>query len=231
MKACGFKYLALDIFNADDTILFDLNLQDPGPELAGQFDLVTNFGTTEHVINQYRSFKTAHELARPGGLIYHDLPFSGYHNHGYFCYNPIFFRHLAEANGYRVVMQHYSMTTVPTPTPDFMLENGYPDKGYRDGGIEFVLQKMSAAPFRMPLETSTSLDVNTEMWGDENPYLICGGRFDDKNAPCGSTAVRTGEEDRRARQQELLTHYKRSDIQKELIRRYKMKLAGLLGIK
>jgi hypothetical protein len=51
----GFRYTALDIFHATNTILCDLNIHAPGPRLAAQFDLMTNFGTTEHVINQLRA--------------------------------------------------------------------------------------------------------------------------------------------------------------------------------
>lgn len=91
MNACGFKYCALDIFDAEDTILFDLNLHEVPKNLHQQFDLVTNFGTTEHVINQLLAMKTIHNLAKSGGIIYHDLPMSGYHYHGYFSYTPLFF--------------------------------------------------------------------------------------------------------------------------------------------
>lgn len=215
MSACGFVYKAMDIFDADNTILFDLNLHTPGPELVERFDLVTNFGTTEHVINQYLSMKTIHEMAKPGGLIYHDLPFSGYHNHGYFSYNPLLFRQLAEANGYRIVMQHYSRAVVPTPAPSFMTENGYPEPHYLDAGIEFIFQKTASTPFRMPLETSTSLDVSTTLWGDANPYTNRGAMPGNENTPFvpASMAEVSG-----------------WDLQRELLRRYRRKLASLLGL-
>jgi len=218
LKACGFSYRALDIFDAEDTTLFDLNLQDPGEDLTGKFDLVTNFGTTEHVINQYRSMKTMHELAKPGGLIYHDLPFSGYHNHGYFCYNPLLFRHLADANGYRIVMQHYSKAAVPTKAPAFMTENGYSDPHYFDAGIEFIFQKTSAAPFRMPLETSTSLDVNSALWGDENPYTA------------NAVSSKLGK-DFEAFVPADITEIPGRFLRRELVRRTRLKLASLFGRK
>ncbi len=51
-RACGFRYCALDIFDGDGVTLFDLNINHVPADLKGRFDLVTNFGTTEHVINQ-----------------------------------------------------------------------------------------------------------------------------------------------------------------------------------
>src|SRR5262249_19794625 len=120
MTACGFAYCALDILPADWTIVFDLNLHEPGRDLTGRFDLVTNLGTTEHVIDQYRSMKTVHALAKPGGIIYHDVPLAGYHHHGYFSYNPLFFQQLAAVNEYTILLQSYSKGGVSHPAPSFM---------------------------------------------------------------------------------------------------------------
>jgi hypothetical protein len=51
LTAVGFEYTALDIFEAPSTRLFDLNLHTVPDDLRGRFALVTNYGTTEHVIN------------------------------------------------------------------------------------------------------------------------------------------------------------------------------------
>jgi len=174
LAACGFRYLALDIFDAPATRLFDLNVESPGEDLAGHFDLVTNYGTTEHVVNQYLSMKTMHELVRPGGLIHHDLPMAGYHDHGYFCYNPRFFTELAEANGYEIVFEAYSRSPSPTRAPDALLRNGFPEADYHDTGIEFAFRKPSDAPFRLPLETSTSLGISDRFLAADSGYWNIG---------------------------------------------------------
>jgi hypothetical protein len=154
--ATGFKYHSLDIFEGYNTILFDLNIDQPTRDMFGQFDLVTNFGTTEHVINQYQSMRSIHELTKKGGLIYHDLPMSGYYMHGYFSYNPLFFQHLAGANDYEIVMEAYLKGEMAS-TPQFMRDNGFSDPGFSDVGIEFIFRKTSDQPFRMPLDNRTSL--------------------------------------------------------------------------
>src|SRR5580704_2534426 len=115
MNLCGVTYLALDIFEAEDTMLFDLNTDRVPEHLRGQFDLVTNFGTSEHVIDQYRVFETVHELVKPRGVIYHDVPMGGYFYHGYFSYTPLFFNHMALANGYEVVFKHFSKVPIAAP--------------------------------------------------------------------------------------------------------------------
>ena len=218
LKACGFAYRALDIFEAENTILFDLNIHSPGEDLYEQVDLVTNFGTTEHVINQYQAMKTMHELAKPGGLIYHDLPLAGYHNHGYFSYNPLFFHHLAVANSYKISMQHYSKGG-RTAAPAFMIENGYPESHYVDCGIELIVQKTSSGPFRMPLETSTSLGISKTLWGDANPYVNQGPGLDaDFDASVSTSAV-------------ILAQASGRDLQRELVRRYRRKLSSLLKLR
>jgi hypothetical protein len=168
LVASGFKYHSLDIFEGYNTILFDLNIHEPLQEMFEKFDLVTNLGTTEHIINQYQSMRTIHQLTKQGGLIYHDLPMSGYHMHGYFSYNPLLFQHLAMANGYEIVMQVY-LKGETEPTPRFMSENGLPDNDFSNFGIEFIFRKTSSQPFRMPLDIRTSLGFDDSVWTARNP--------------------------------------------------------------
>lgn len=157
----GFQYQALDIFHGTNTILFDLNVHAPGPKLIGNFDLVMNFGTTEHVFNQLRAFQTIHDLMKVGAIVYHDLPLSGYFDHALFRYDPMFFRVISEANSYESLLQEISIGA-EQPVPGDLRRQGYTPATYLDGGIEVVLRRTSEAPFRIPLETSTSLGMDAE---------------------------------------------------------------------
>jgi hypothetical protein len=227
LKKAGFSYKALDIFDGDGVILFDLNLDVPGPKLTGEFDLVTNFGTTEHVIHQYAAFKTIHELAKPGGLIYHDLPMAGYHTHGYFNYNPLFFQHLASSNDYEILFHWYSRSNTRTSAPDFMNHNGFGPQ-WTDMGIEYIFRKTTDQPFRMPLETGTSLALNPAVWKGGDPY----GRqlampTSDENGHRGQLA--TTASIRSANVSLRLREFSGWDLQRELIRRYKARLKRLFG--
>lgn len=217
VKACGMQYAAIDIFEGDGTIVFDLNREVPAPNMLNRYDLVTNFGTTEHVINQYLSLKTIHEITRPGGLIYHQLPLSGYYTHGYFSYTPLLFSQLAQANQYDVVLEAYSKG-LRADSPDFMVKNGYPDRECYDFGIEFILRKTTDAPFRVPLETSTSLSVSQAFLSD----AAAGGEI----GPGPASSLRYGGVVTDSRS---LTKCSGWELQRELLRRYKHRISRLFG--
>lgn len=79
-----------------------LLLRDQGhAPLMGTFDLVTNFGTTEHVRGQLAAFQNVHELCRVGGVMAHLVPAVGT-PHGKWRYSRRWFERLAERQGYRV---------------------------------------------------------------------------------------------------------------------------------
>ncbi len=97
------EYEAIDVCpGLKNTNILDLNFDELPSQLRGHFDVVLNFGTTEHIVNQWNCFEVMHDAMKVGGVIYHQLPASGYLDHGYFCYTPLFFRELAQANGYEI---------------------------------------------------------------------------------------------------------------------------------
>lgn len=97
------EYEAIDVCpGLKNTNILDLNFDELPSRLRGHFDVVLNFGTTEHIVNQWNCFEVMHDAMKVGGVIYHQLPASGYLDHGYFCYTPLFFRELAQANGYEI---------------------------------------------------------------------------------------------------------------------------------
>jgi SAM-dependent methyltransferase len=94
------SYAANDPGTAGSTYQFDLNLP---VQLDKQFDLIINIGTAEHVFNVYQFFKTAHDLAKPGGMMVHSCPFTGWPDHGFYTFQPTFFFDLARANQYEII--------------------------------------------------------------------------------------------------------------------------------
>lgn len=93
------EYVSVD-GNGRGTITADLNK--PLPYL-GEFDLVTDFGTGEHVFNQYQVFKTIHDLCRSQGYIVFDRPTQGYGVHCYWNANECVWQDLAMANNYEIL--------------------------------------------------------------------------------------------------------------------------------
>lgn len=99
-EALGFTYDCVDLDPRFGSVRLDLNLDRVAAEHRGRHDLVTNFGTSEHLINQQNCFEVVHDLCRVGGLMLHAVPFGGYLEHGFFSYQPNFFAALARYNSY-----------------------------------------------------------------------------------------------------------------------------------
>ncbi len=102
--ALGFRsYQAIDISDYGENLIMDLNenLQEKY-HFTETYELVTNIGVSEHLINQANFFENAHSVTATGGYMLHVLPAIGYANHGFFNYQPRFFLDLAAANGYTI---------------------------------------------------------------------------------------------------------------------------------
>jgi len=161
----GYRYATIDV-DGSDAIALDLNY-DPVPEShRGQFDLVTNFGTTEHIANQLHAFKVIHELTAHHGVMIHDLPAMGMVNHGLVNYNVKFFWMLARSNGYQVLHLNYRPETAhPYPLPDNIVDYCTTfEPQYRqqvgpyqvvDGMIFVALKKVFDIPYVPPLDVPT----------------------------------------------------------------------------
>ncbi len=97
------EYASIDVCpGLKNTEILDLNFDALPPPMRGHYHVVFNFGTTEHIVNQWNCFEVIHDALKVGGVVYHQLPASGYLDHGYYCYTPLFFRDLAKANGYEI---------------------------------------------------------------------------------------------------------------------------------
>lgn len=103
MNFFGADCVMWDFNGKDGAIQHDLNL--PVEEkYFGAFDVVTNFGTSEHVVpSQMPCFQTMHDLCKPGGLILHAVPGEGCNRHGHWRYPLQWLRVMAEDQGYYVI--------------------------------------------------------------------------------------------------------------------------------
>jgi len=110
----GYRYASIDV-EGNESIELDLNFDEVPSAYRGCFDLVTNYGTTEHVANQLNAFQVIHDLARVGGVMVHHLPLQGMMDHGLVNYNPKFFWALARSNRYQWL---YSNVLMAAPRCD-----------------------------------------------------------------------------------------------------------------
>jgi hypothetical protein len=93
---CG-RYVSID-GNGRATLTADLNL----PIAIEPFDLVTDFGTGEHIFDQAQVWRTLHTLTKPGGHIAFDRPAAGYATHCYYVTHECLYEDIAAANDYVV---------------------------------------------------------------------------------------------------------------------------------
>jgi hypothetical protein len=161
----GFDYASIDIDGSPGSIPLDLNYDDVPPEAKGGYDLVTNFGTTEHVANQLNAFKIIHDLTAPGGIMIHHVPTQGMFNHGLVNYNFKFFWMLARSNGYNVAEAQFFGGNVQYFLPDNIVDflalthpvSAKMAGGFTaaDAGIQIVLRKSFEIPFVAPIDVPT----------------------------------------------------------------------------
>lgn len=130
---CG-RYVSIDA-NGQGTVTADLNqplnLGANTEHLLDQFDLVTDFGTGEHIFDQAQVWRTLHDLAKPGGYLAFDRPGHGYTKHCFYLVNACLLSDIALANGYRTI------TMLETKTPRGVLLRGIYQKPAEDR--EFVV--------------------------------------------------------------------------------------------
>lgn len=99
----GVDHISIDINGKDGSFPVDLDLPLPFI-LLDQFDVVTNYGTIEHVNNQYQVFKNTHDMCRKGGIMIHILPLVGtYPGHCQYYYSEEFMIGLARVCGYTLI--------------------------------------------------------------------------------------------------------------------------------
>lgn len=112
-RGMGFsRYACIDADGRYNALTFDLNKNiQIEKNYYEKYDLVTNFGTSEHCFNQHQVFENMHNLCANGGIMLHALPFQGYLNHGFFNYQPCLFRDLAAANDYRMLGIYVNIDT------------------------------------------------------------------------------------------------------------------------
>lgn len=107
---CG-RYECVD-GNGRGTVVADLNRSLNSWEwyVSQEFDLVTDFGTGEHVFDQRQVWETVHDLTRPGGYIAFDRPMAGYPGHCFYLMQPNTIAALAHANDYEIVSFEHGRT-------------------------------------------------------------------------------------------------------------------------
>jgi SAM-dependent methyltransferase len=146
------RYDAIDLHGTPRALAHDLNHPLP---ITDKYNFVTNFGTGEHVFNQYSFFQNMHDVTEPGGLMLHSMPNQGCYDHGFFNYHPTFIFDLAHANGYEIVSAIYADLTQKPPTLHLIDRVRYVEMAVANqlsnySALLVCLRKTGDAPFTMP---------------------------------------------------------------------------------
>lgn len=143
---------AVDFHGTARALPLDLNAP---LELDRQFDCVVNHGTAEHVFNIARVFVSMHEATKPGGLMIHEAPFTGWIDHGFYCLQPTLFLDVARANGYTVkvlAIEVLNQSIEPIKSRE-ELHALAKDGKIPDNAMLFVgMTKGTDGPFRIPIQ-------------------------------------------------------------------------------
>jgi hypothetical protein len=98
------EYKSSDLFDEKADFSIDLN----APENLGlQFDIVSDFGTIEHIANPSTALRFVHDCTKVDGLMIHCVPVRGGCIHGFFNIHATFLDDVARANGYDIVSNSY----------------------------------------------------------------------------------------------------------------------------
>jgi len=100
-KMLGFSTVeSIDLFpNESPDHIFDLN-EPINRDWEGNYDLVWDGGTSEHVFNVPECLSNAVKLLKIGGRVVHYVPVSGYIDHGFYQFSPTFFFDFYGCNGF-----------------------------------------------------------------------------------------------------------------------------------
>jgi hypothetical protein len=169
----NFEYATIDIDGDPSSIPLDLNYDGVPMSAKGKYNLVTNFGSTEHVVNQLNAFEVIHDLTAFHGIMVHRLPCQGMHNHGFVNYNFKFFWMLARSNGYKFVHADFTDSGASESMPTNIIEFLAP---YKTTGVErardyksvdaaflVVMQKTFDISFVPPIDVPTGATTDIEL--------------------------------------------------------------------
>ena len=165
----GYHYHCLDMQGGYNACQIDLNFDCCPDEFLHGFRLVSNLGTTEHIINQVNCFKLIHDMTQTGGVMFHLLPLGSNFSHGFISYTPRFFWELAKINCYRMIdfmfCQAESKLLPMEPlnqlnTGKYFGSNQLRAASINEGTAFLILQKENDYPFLYPYDDLGGMDSN-----------------------------------------------------------------------
>ena len=191
-EAAGYDYICCDVDQRPGTIYVDFNTLAFDRSLYGKFDFVMNAGTTEHLPNPLAAFFLMHELCASGGLLFNEVPFSGWTNHGLNNLTAKFWHTLRWMNSYRVLLANVKY--VPDNHPldgnfggeHLAFIDNLSKAAAVSSSIEIIFQKTDTRGFVPPYDAVFPTDdggkaIGQLVMGSLRPFIV-NGSLTDKQA-------------------------------------------------
>ena len=185
------EYQSIDINGDLGAIVHDLNKPFEDKSKFNKFDIVTDFGSCEHVFNIAECYKTMHNLTKPGGyIIIYQQCLKG---NGYFKLDDSFFEGIAASNNYKIIFNtfvvdpgvktkngsnyqfHIPRNKILYNVLDFSKLMAPIDKRYENSpgeiAIHGVLQKTNNDEFKIPYQGELMKEVYNISGGFNRVYF------------------------------------------------------------
>jgi hypothetical protein len=111
----GVEYDSIDLNGQGGALVLNLN---DDIEIKKQYDVVTNFGTLEHINDFYMGFKNMHKLCKYGGLMIHIIPaLNHWPGHGSWRGDMPFYIKIGKTQKYTIKDLHIEPTYISPGNP------------------------------------------------------------------------------------------------------------------
>jgi hypothetical protein len=139
------RHVSIDINGGSGSVCIDLDKQIPD-NLHGKFNVLTDYGTGEHVNNQYMLFKNKFLLCQKDAVMIHAVPLIGFcPDHGRYYYTEDIMKELADICNFelldtrvysneRVVTQKLVFSIFRKTSDDFPTEDEFNRNNIYDSG-------------------------------------------------------------------------------------------------
>lgn len=153
----------------------DLNTPHCPEKLRGQYDLVFDTGTFEHVFHLPNAFRFCHSLLKVGGRMIHMSPLSNYADHGFYMLSPTLYHDFYETNGWRILSMKVIRHSRAHDTEPYWAADYSPDhfNAMSFGALDGALYQTFAVVEKLPGATADKVPqqraYRVHAWTAGNP--------------------------------------------------------------
>lgn len=105
----GATHTSFDINGKDGSVPINL-CESIDNKWKNKFDIVTNYGTSEHVENQWMVFKNINDMCKIDGMMIHSIPmFGSWRGHCPFHYKSDFPEDICDICGYKLIYKNIQL--------------------------------------------------------------------------------------------------------------------------